>query len=74
MSVVVGWTDCYSNNCPVVTFTEDRKNVICAPGRLSGKVAPGQLDTVIKSSQIPPQPHLAQKLTSPSQVGKEVKY
>ena len=28
MSVVIGWTDCYSNNCPVVTFTEDRKKAL----------------------------------------------
>ena len=25
---VVGWTDCYSNNCPVVTFTEDRRKAL----------------------------------------------
>ena len=28
MSTVVGWTDCYSGNCPVVTFTEDRKKAL----------------------------------------------
>jgi hypothetical protein len=28
MSVVVGWTDCYSGNCPVVTFTKDRKKAL----------------------------------------------
>ena len=28
MSVVVGWTDCYSNNYPVVTFTENRKKAL----------------------------------------------
>ena len=25
---VIGWTDCYSNNRPVVTFTEDRKKAL----------------------------------------------
>ena len=25
---VIGWTDCYSNNCPVVEFTEDRKRAL----------------------------------------------
>ena len=25
---VVGWTDCYSNNCPVAIFTEDRKKAL----------------------------------------------
>lgn len=28
MSVVIGWTDCYSGNYPVVTFTEDRKRAL----------------------------------------------
>ena len=28
MSVVVGWTDCYSGNYPVVTFTESRKKAL----------------------------------------------
>lgn len=28
MSVVVGWTSCYSGVCPVVTFTEDRKKAL----------------------------------------------
>lgn len=28
MSAVVGWTDCYSGKCPVVTFTTDRKKAL----------------------------------------------
>lgn len=28
MSSVIGWTDCYSGNYPVVTFTEDRKKAL----------------------------------------------
>lgn len=28
MNIVVGWTDCYSGNCPVVTFTTDRKKAL----------------------------------------------
>lgn len=28
MSSVVGWADCYSGVCPVVTFTEDRKKAL----------------------------------------------
>ena len=26
--IVVGWTDCYSGNCPVVPFTADRKKAL----------------------------------------------
>lgn len=25
---VIGWTDCYSGNCPVVAFTDDRKRAL----------------------------------------------
>jgi len=28
MSVVIGWCDCYSGTCPVVTFTADRKKAL----------------------------------------------
>ena len=28
MNIVVGWTDCYSGNCPVATFTTDMTLII----------------------------------------------
>lgn len=28
MNPVIGWTDCYSGNFPVVVFTEDRKRAL----------------------------------------------